>query len=139
MIAFHKRKPFYVDVSIDGRTRKGKRSHPPPTCEQRWFYPPRSQRVREHALDENALQEYIRHENNRISDVVPNRAMERLRGDDQIQMINNTVRLGGLGRDIAGTAGDTFSLVGDIGGFLDLDSAAADMPDVVGSFLQSYQ
>ena len=131
MIAFHERKPFYVDVSIDGRTRKGKRSHPPPTREQRWFYPPRSQRVGEHVLDEKTLQDYIRHENNGISDVVPNRAMERLRGGDQIQMMNNTVRSGGLGGDIAGAAGDTFSLVGDIGGFLDLDSAAADMVGIV--------
>ena len=141
MIAFHERKPFHVDVSIDGRLRKGKRSHPPPTREQRWFYPPKMQRVGEYVLNEKTLQDYVRHENNGIPDVVPNRAMESLRGGDQIQMINNTMRSGGLVRDIAGAAGDTFSLVGDIGGFLDLDSAAADvisLPDVVGSVTEPF-
>ena len=141
MIAFHERKPFYVDVSVDGSVRKGKRSHPTPTREKRWFYPPGIQRVGEHVLDENILQDYIRHENNGIPDVVPNRAMERLRGGDQIQTINNTVRSGGVGGDIAGAAGDAFSLVGDIGGFLDLDTAVADMislPDVVGSVIEPF-
>ena len=125
MIAFHERKPFYVDVSIDGSIRKGKRSHPTPTREKRWFYPPRIERVAEYMLDEKAAQDYIWHENTGIPDVVPDRAMERLRGGDRIQMMNNEMRSGGVGQDIAGAAGDAFSLVGDIG-FLDLDTAAAD-------------
>ena len=136
MIAFHERKPFYVDVSVDGSTRKGKRSHPTPTREKRWFYPPRFQRVGEHVLDEKTLQDYIRHENNGIPDVAPNRAMERLRRGDQVQMTNNTVRSGGMGQDIAGAAGDALSLAGDIGGLEYLDTASDDMislRDVVGA------
>ena len=116
MIAFHERKPFYVDVSVDGSIRKGKRSHPTPTREKRWFYPPRFQRVGEYVLDEKTLQDYIRHENNGIEDVAPNRAMERLRGGDQTQMMNNTVRSEGVGHDITGAAGDACSLFGDVVG-----------------------
>ena len=121
MIAFHERKPFYVDVSVDGRIRKGKRTHPTPTRERRWFYPPRFQReVGEHLLDEGRLQDYITRENNEIRGVEPNRAMERLRGGDQIQMMNNKMISGGVGQDLAGAAGD-------VGGFLDLDTTAADV------------
>lgn len=136
MIAFHERKPFYMDVSVDGSIRKRKHSHPTPTREKRWFYPPRFQSVGEYVLDEKTLQDYIRHENNGIPDVAPNRATERLRGGDQIQMTTSRMGSGGVGQDIAGAAGDAFSLVGDLGGFLDLDTATADMlslRDVVGA------
>ena len=128
MIAFHDRKPFYVDVSVDGSIRKGKRTQPTPTRERRWFYPPRFQReVGEYVLDEGRLQDYITWENCGISDVAPSRAMERLRGGDQIQMMNNRMTSGGVDQDIAGAAGDAFSLVGDAGAFLDLDTTAADV------------
>ena len=136
MIAFHERKPFYVDVSVDGSTKNRKHSRPTPTREKRWFYPPKFQGVGEYVLDEKTLQDYIRLENDGIPDVAPHGAMERLRGGDQIQMTNNRMSSGGVGRDIAGAAGDTFSLVGNIGGFLDLNTAAADMislRDVVGA------
>ena len=53
--------------------------------------------------------------------------MERLRGGDQIQMTNNRTGSEGVGQDIAGAAGDAISLGGDIGGFLDFDTAAADI------------
>lgn len=128
MIAFHERKPFYVDVSVDGSIRKGKRTHPTPTRERRWFYPPRFQReVGEYVLNEERLQDYITRENSGIPDVAPDRAMERLRGGDQFQMMNNRMTSGGVGQDITGAAGDAFSLVGDVGGFLDLDTTAADV------------
>ena len=128
MIAFHERKPFYVDVSVDGSIRRGKRTHPTPTRERRWFYPPKVQReVGEYVLDEGRLQDYITRENNGIPDVAPNMAAERLRAGDQIQMMNNKMRSGGVGQDITGAAGDAFSLVGDVGGFLDLDTTAADV------------
>ncbi len=143
MIAFHEQKPFYVDVSIDGSVRdpsilKGKRSHPTPTREKRWFYPPRFQRIGEYVLDEGILQDYIRQENNKIPDVALNRAMERLRGGDQIQMMNNKMGSGRGGQDIAGAAGDAFS---DIGEFLDFDTATADgisLADAVGSAVEHY-
>ena len=126
MIAFHERKPFYVDVSVDGSIRKGKHLLPrptQPTQEKRWFYPPRFQSVGEHVLDEERLQDHIRQQNNGILDVVPNRAMECLRGGDQIQMMNNRMRSGGVGQGIAGAAGDTFSL---------LDTAAGDTFSLLG-------
>ena len=128
MIAFHEREPFYVDVSVDGSIRKGKRSHPTPTRAKRFFYPPRMQReFGEYVLDDGQLQDYITRENDGIPDVAPNRAMERLRGGDQIQMMYNRMGSGGVGQDTAGATGDAISLVGDVGGFLDLDTSAADV------------
>ena len=143
MIAFHEHKPFYVDVSVDGSVRdgslmKGKRSHPTPTREKRWFNPTRCQTIGEYMLDEGRLQDHIRQKNNEIEDVVPNRVMERLRGGDQIQMMNNKMGSGGAGQDIAGNA---FSLIGDIGEFSDLNTATSDvisLGDAVGSVMERY-
>lgn len=128
MIAFYEREPFYVDVTVDGSVRKGKRSHPTPTRAKRFFYPPRLQReFGEYVLDDGQLQDYITRENDGIPDVVPNREVERLRGGDQIQTMYNRMESGGVGQDIAGAAGVALSLVGDVGGIWDLDTTAADV------------
>ena len=80
-----------------------------------------------YVLDDGQLQDYITRENDEIPDAAPNRAMERLRGGDQIQMMYNRMGSGGVGQDTAGAAGDAISIVGDVGGFLDLDTTAADV------------
>ena len=125
MIAFHEYQPFWVDVTIRGSVR-GKLSPSKATREKRWFYPPISEEVGEHLLDEKMLENQVSKKNKTITDVALNTEMERPQHDRlRIRKINGISSGGGSGGGNQGTADDASSLAESVGEAPDYETTDA--------------
>ncbi len=97
MIAFHHHQPFWVNVSINGRTRQ-KHRHPKATQEKRWFNPPNIEDVGHHILQEAMVKNLVTKQNLRIRDIAPNRLVE----GKTVNLIDTAEFSGGAGTVIDG-------------------------------------
>lgn len=97
MIAFHQHQPFCVNVSIEGSARQ-KRWSPKATCEKKWFYPPASDDVGRHVLQEVMVENIVSKQNILIRDIAQSRVME----GKTYNLIDFTEISGGAGTAIDG-------------------------------------
>ncbi len=97
MIAFHRYQPFWVNVSINGRTRQ-KHRRLKATQEKRWFTPPNIEDVGHHILQEAMVESLVTKQNLRIRDIAPSRLVE----GRTMNLIDTTEFSGGAGTVIDG-------------------------------------
>lgn len=112
MIAFHEGQPFSINSNIKGSTRQ-KHQRRKLTQGERWFYPPISDDIGRHVLQDVMVENLVNKQNLLIRDVAPSRGTER-----------NTVNLIDIA-DIGGVAGSGIDGGGLITDLLD-DATVAD-------------